>query len=234
MATFKIRDLMVALRPGLETPKRPGPLDICEITCETFLAGDSEGCGDCTDSCGDTCDCTDTCGDTCGGCTETCGGCTDSCGACTNCTGTCGCTQTCGQCSVAHTNVCGACTQCTGGCTATCKACTHVHTVICQHGTICRLATCAGTCMNKTCGASLKQSPNISGMNAQALARLKDQLRTTMQQVGRREQALAARVEANAIEPKTVEQFDALETKLTEALEELRARRTQLQKGESK
>lgn len=63
------------------------------------------------------------------------------------------------------------------------------------------------------------------------LRRLKAQLRTTRQQVSQREKVLAAAAEQRAIVPQTVEQVDALEKKLSEALEELRARRAELQKA---
>jgi hypothetical protein len=48
--TFKIRDLMVALRPGIPTPKRLQPFDCCgSIQPEIEPFDDSVGCGD---SCG--------------------------------------------------------------------------------------------------------------------------------------------------------------------------------------
>jgi len=52
-----------------------------------------------------------------------------------------------------------------------------------------------------------------------------------MKQVSEREKALAAAAEKRAVVPETVEQVDALEKKLSEALEELRARRAELQKA---
>jgi hypothetical protein len=60
------------------------------------------------------------------------------------------------------------------------------------------------------------------------LQRLKAQLRATMQQVSQREKVLADTAEKRAIVPQTLEQVDALEKKLSEALDELRARRTEL------
>jgi CDP-glycerol glycerophosphotransferase (TagB/SpsB family) len=63
------------------------------------------------------------------------------------------------------------------------------------------------------------------------LRRLKAQLRTAMQQVSQREKVLAAAAEKGAVVPQTVEQVDALEKKLSEALYELRARRAELQKA---
>jgi hypothetical protein len=68
-------------------------------------------------------------------------------------------------------------------------------------------------------------------MSATDLAKLKMQLKLAMQQVSRREKALAAAAEAQAIVPQTVEQIDALQQKLTEAMDELRARRAEIQKS---
>ncbi|MGI8990600.1 MAG: hypothetical protein ACR2I2_13605 [Bryobacteraceae bacterium] len=67
-------------------------------------------------------------------------------------------------------------------------------------------------------------------MAAGDLAKLKSQLTLAMQQVGKRENLLAAAAERNAIVPQTLAQVDALEQKLSEAMEELRARRAEIQK----
>jgi hypothetical protein len=66
-------------------------------------------------------------------------------------------------------------------------------------------------------------------MAAGDLATLKAQLRRAMQQVGQREKALAAMAERGAIVPQTVAQVDALEKKLSEAMEELKARRAEIE-----
>lgn len=66
-------------------------------------------------------------------------------------------------------------------------------------------------------------------MAAGDLANLKSQLRLAMQQVSQRESELAAAEESAAMVPQTLAQVDALEQKLTEAMEELRARRTAIQ-----
>ena len=63
------------------------------------------------------------------------------------------------------------------------------------------------------------------------LARLKAQLQSVLQQIGRRETVLAAAAEAQAVVPQTLEQIDALQQKLSEAMEELRARRAAIQKS---
>lgn len=206
MATFKIRDLMVAIRPGLQTPQRPVALEDCDpgvgsIVC---FAEPRTGGGGCDDDsgvdCGDSCfDCTDTCG-----CTGTCG-CTDTCG----CTNTCGCTATCGA--------------VTCGCTATCRC-----TATCG---------CTDACTNRctrlltNCGAESIRPPVIARMAASDLAKLKTQLSLAMKQVSQRESVLAAAAEAKAVVPQTLAQVDALEQKLSEAMEELRARRVEIQKA---
>jgi hypothetical protein len=68
-------------------------------------------------------------------------------------------------------------------------------------------------------------------MAAGDLARLKVQLQSVLQQIGRRETVLAAAAEAQAVVPQTLEQIDALQQKLSEAMEELRARRAEIQKS---
>jgi hypothetical protein len=68
-------------------------------------------------------------------------------------------------------------------------------------------------------------------MAAGDLARLKNQLQLAMQQVNQRENVLAAAAEAQAIVPQTLAQVDALQQKLGEAMEELRARRAEIQKN---
>ena len=102
MPKFKIRDLMVALRPGLATPERPQAIDCLDVSCgdPSVVCDDDDGSG-CGDTCGD---------DTCGG---TCDDLTCDFGTC-GCTQTCGCTGTCGPCTGGCTGTCGACTGCTG------------------------------------------------------------------------------------------------------------------------
>lgn len=68
-------------------------------------------------------------------------------------------------------------------------------------------------------------------MAAGDLAILKNQLLLAMQQVNQRESVLVAAAEADAIVPQTVAQVDALQQKLSEAMDELRARRGELQKA---
>jgi prefoldin subunit 5 len=52
-----------------------------------------------------------------------------------------------------------------------------------------------------------------------------------MQQVSQRENVLAAASEAQAIVPQTLAQVDALQQKLTEAMDELRTRRAEIEKN---
>ncbi len=68
-------------------------------------------------------------------------------------------------------------------------------------------------------------------MAASDLAKLKTQLSLAMKQVSQRESVLAAAAEAKAVVPQTLAQVDALEQKLSEAMEELRARRVEIQKA---
>jgi hypothetical protein len=203
MATFKIRDLMVALRPGLQTPQRPAPLDCCDnasIQVNVLQPLDSViGGGGCDDD-----------SNLCDNCSL---GNTIDCGGCTNCSA-----RTC-DCSI-----------CTNNCTATCGACTQCTHVSCG----CSVTGCG--CTNHTnCGASAcvrsVHPPIVSQMAAGDLARLKSQLQVAMQQVNQRESVLAAAAEAQAIVPQTLAQIDALQQKLTEAMEELKARRADIQKS---
>ena len=203
MKTFKIRDLMIGLRPGIGTPQRPKPFDCCDISCEDV----SDGCGD-----GDSIEPFDS-----GGCDDS--GCDDfSCGACSD--ETCGCTQTCG-CS--QTCVCSL--ECTQACTKTCiRASCGVS--ICRIG----ITLCHPTCAEASCGLSLR-APQIEQMAPAQLARLKAQLRAKSLRIKKRESVLAEAAERKAQTPETVEQVDSLEKMLSEAIEALRARRTELQKA---
>lgn len=89
----------------------------------------------------------------------------------------------------------------------------------------------AVSCRETLCAAGSIRPPVIEQMAAGDLANLKAQLRLTIQRVSQRENVLAAATEARAIVPQTLEQVDALEQKLSEAMEELRARRAEIQKA---
>lgn len=52
-----------------------------------------------------------------------------------------------------------------------------------------------------------------------------------LQQVNQRGEVLRAAAERAALQPETIAEVDALETKLSEALNELRSRRAELQKA---
>ena len=113
---------------------------------------------------------------------------------------------------------CGHCTatcgHCSGGCTATCQGATlHPPALL-----------CAGT------GCIASDPGVITRMAADDLAVLKNQLGIAMQQVDRREEALRAAAQGAALQPQTIAEVDALEKKLSEALDELRTRRAELQK----
>ena len=89
----------------------------------------------------------------------------------------------------------------------------------------------AVSCKGSRCVGGSIRPPVIEQMAAGDLANLKAQLRLTIQRVNQRENVLAAVAEAKAIVPQTLEQVDALEQKLSEAMEELRARRAEIQKA---
>lgn len=68
-------------------------------------------------------------------------------------------------------------------------------------------------------------------MGSDELYKLKSQLRVVLKQVSQRATVLAAAEERAALEPQTLAQVDALEQKLSEALDDLRARRAEIQKA---
>jgi hypothetical protein len=318
MVTFKIRDLMVALRPGVPTPERPIIFDPCEPSCAGGGDGgldvaDTNGCGD-TDcgatDCGNTdCGATD-CGNTdCGNtdCGATNCGNTDcgntDCGA-TDCGNTnCGCTDNPCTANPCTRNACtdnpctdNPCTEnpthcgiqfsgvCDTGCTNFSDECGQGCTLICTNHDTCQVTCLEGTCAFGSCQQTclvascrfescilgggthpiclesappafrgvqrafqrpafrpvrrrfqphcvVSYPPAIAGMSAAQLARLKSQLRVAMKQVAQRENVLATAAEKRAVTPHTVEQVDALEKKLSQALDELRARRAELKKA---
>ena len=108
--TFKIRDLMVSVRPGWCGPT-PEPRLECDGCSDTVCLGRSIGCGfggcsffTCAESCAE-----------CSACTAL------TCGHCSHCTATCG--HSCGHCS--------------GGCTATCQGATRRPPALLCAGTGC-------------------------------------------------------------------------------------------------
>jgi len=203
MATFKIRDLMVALRPGLQTPQRPLPLDCCDnasIQIDVLRPLDSFITITGTVNCDDDSNYCDNC----------------SLGNTIDCVG-------CSKCSARSND----CTGCTDEYSAACPGCTHVSCGCSATGCGCSVHT---NCGASACVRSLRP-PVVAQMAVGDLARLKAQLQSVLQQIGRRETVLAAAAEAQAVVPQTLEQIDALQQKLSEAMEELRARRAAIQKS---
>jgi hypothetical protein len=92
---------------------------------------------------------------------------------------------------------------------------------ICQAGSITVTLTCPGSLITDT-GPILQTIPQLSGL---ALGNLKEQLKQALE-AAEKQQA----VEAEALKPQTVADVEMLESKLTGALEELRARKAELQK----
>jgi hypothetical protein len=103
-----------------------------------------------------------------------------------------------------------------------CRECSGAFT--CIGATACRACT-----LNVTCGGSALPGPGAA-VDPQALATLKAQLREALREVETAEQVLAERMS-----PQSVEEVEALEKKLQDALEDLRARKEQLRgrEGES-
>jgi hypothetical protein len=137
------------------------------------------------------------------------------CGACT-------CTFGCSCCSLA---TCGCtCTQCTQGCTV-CSGCSGP----CSAGCTCSCScSCTGGCSGATIGLTLAcglEDPR----RLDELSVLKEQLRRAMAQVEEQERVLEERMR-----PQTLEEVNRLEQEMSAALEELRIRRAELEKGTSK
>src|SRR5262249_18781839 len=111
--------------------------------------------------------------------------------------------------------------QCSGCTACTCSICTH--------------HTCGGTIAcraHSLCGQTIQCTPtfvqaNPGDLQVEHLQALKDELRATLHKVESQEKNLSG-----AQQPKTLAQVDEAEKKLTEALEELRQRRSELQNKE--
>ncbi len=152
----------------------------------------------------------------CGGVTELCVENTMGCAFTANCNCT---IQTCGDVS------CGFCTPCTGrtcGCTCTaCSGCTF-RSCGCTNRSICTAAS--------ACGFSIRCTPTFvegfgAGLQPEHLAQLKEELRSTLEQVEAEEQRLKEQMQ-----PQTLDEVTQLEQKMTDALDELRQRREELEK----
>lgn len=164
----------------------------------------------------------------CGGVTELCVENTQGCAFTENCRCT---IQTCGfpscECSYCSVQSCG-CTPCTGGCTNACSVCTG-----CSSCTG-RFSVCT---FRSLCGISFRCTPSLvgsvtAGLAPEDLSALKDELRATLEQVEAEE-----RRAKEQMQPQTLDEVAQLEEKLTEALDELRQRREELERraqGEGK
>jgi hypothetical protein len=118
------------------------------------------------------------------------------------------------------------CTFGFSGCGGSCDLftiCTYSGCRECSGAFTCIGATaCRGCTLNVTCGGSAL--PGRGGdVDPQALAALKAQLREALRVVESAEQQLAERMS-----PQSVEEVEALEKKLQDALEELRTRKEHL------
>ena len=95
----------------------------------------------------------------------------------------------------------------------------------------CSLVPCTGDCTHNYCSVTGSCEKSLQRQltpeaHLQELAALKDQLQRALADVEEREQALG-----EALKPTTLEEVTALETKLEEALQELRARKSELEAG---
>lgn len=91
----------------------------------------------------------------------------------------------------------------------------------CQYGSITVTVTCPGSLVTDTTPI-IQTIPQLSG---QALGNLKEQLKQALDAAEKQQAA-----EAEALKPQTVADVEMLEGKLNAALEELRARKAELQK----
>jgi hypothetical protein len=158
------------------------------------------------------------------------------CGPCTDGQSGCGCTQ--GSCGC----------SCTAGCTCSCSGgCTGVSCDPCTQG-----CTCSVGCSSPTCGCSVCSGQGSCGASCgptcghptlielagvtqapedrlTGLAALKEQLKRQLADVEKQHSATE-----ESLRPQTVAQVDQLQSKLEAALEELKARRTELAQKEQK
>lgn len=97
-----------------------------------------------------------------------------------------------------------------------------------SHCPSCSVVTCLPSCSNNSCvttlGGGFDMTPVINP-DPTMLVALKEQLTAALQQVEARQEALKTQ-----LRPQTVEEVDALEKQLTEALEELRTIRADIQR----
>jgi hypothetical protein len=130
----------------------------------------------------------------------------------------------CSICTPCSARTCG-CTPCTGGCTV-CSQCTQTCGPVspCTFRSVCTF--------NSLCGVSIRCTPTFiggfaGGLQPEHLSQLKEELRSTLEQVEAEEQRLKERMQ-----PQTLEEVTELEQKMGEALDELRRRREELERQE--
>ena len=164
----------------------------------------------------------------CGGVTELCVENTQGCAFTANCN--CTIQTACDE----FTCRCTACTPCsarTCGCTCTnCTACTGC-TVITQCGQLSHCTIHSVCTFASACGVSIRCTPTFTtgglGLQPEHLSQLKEELRATLEQVEAHEQRLKEQMQ-----PQTLDEVAQLEQKMTEALDELRQRREELERRE--
>lgn len=171
--------------------------------------GQLAGCGDCTN------------------CTVKCTACTDTPG----CRGGCSDWFTCKGGSQVTAAGCGltcapnTCRVCTFVCTDECSACSQqVLTCKCTDSPTCRVGTCGYGSCNRTYGVEAGQPLTLEN-----LAVLKAQLRQQLAAIEEQE-----KLAHESLKPATLEEAEALEKKLVEALDEIKAITADLKKKKKK
>ena len=136
----------------------------------------------------------------------------------------------CGDELTCQCSVCTPCSARTCGCTCTaCSVCTvcTVHTCGCTRCSVRTFCTPYSVC-GISIGCTPTFAPSVSGgLTPEHLGRLKEALRSRLEELEAHEQRLKERMQ-----PQTLEEVDQLEKKMTEALEELRRRREELEEQE--
>jgi hypothetical protein len=166
----------------------------------------------------------------CGGVTELCVENTQGCAFTQNCN--CTIHTACGDEFTCMCSICTPCSQRTCGCTCTaCSACTQC-TVITPCGQLSHCTVRTFCTPASACGFTIRCTPTFvanvpGGLQPEHLSRLKDELRATLEQVEAEEERQKERMQ-----PQTLDEVDLLEQKMTEALEELRRRREELERQE--
>jgi hypothetical protein len=166
----------------------------------------------------------------CAGVTELCVEATQGCAFTQNCL--CTIQTACGDEFTCRCSICTPCSPRTCGCT--CTNCTHCS--VCSVVTPCgQLSVCTArsVCtLSSACGVSIRCTPTFiggvaGGLQPEHLSQLKEELRAALEQVEAQEQRLKEQMQ-----PQTVDEVNRLEKKLTEALDELRRRREELETRE--